>query len=441
MNIPEEFLNAIEILIDKRMQNTAQIYTGRVIGFSGSKCVVNINGRNQIVQFYGSAPTVNSMYRVFVPQNNMSMAFIITGGDGSSPTPTPEATDYNALKNLPSINNITLSGNKNSGQLNLYGNGNPPPYPVTSVNEQTGVVVLDANDIGAYTKEEVSSLLLKKPNPNLLDNWYFGNPVNQRGKTSYAGVAAYTIDRWKLTYDTNITINDGYITLSGYWDMGQPIDKASTPIPDGTVVTFSVLLRNKSATAAFRYGFTNNSNNEHYAYIDEASTIGDKWTLFTLTTTLEKSANNWQACLMFVGKTGSVDILAAKLELGSQQTLAHQDADGNWVLNEIPNYGEQLARCQRYFIPDQQRDCYGRYSGNSFYVVCPTPVSLRTMPTISISAMGQVVDRNGIGHSVNGISPVVLGDSSVLLVVTIVDTSVSGPAVLMDAHFSLSADL
>ena len=63
------------------------------------------------------------------------------------------------------------------------------------------------------------------------------------------------------------------------------------------------------------------------------------------------------------------------------------------------------------------------------------------MPTISISAMGQVVDRNGIGHSVNGISPVVLGDSSVLLVVTIVDTSVSGPAVLMDAHFSLSADL
>ena len=40
---------------------------------------------------------------------------------------------------------------------------------------------------------------------------------------------------------------------------------------------------------------------------------------------------------------------AAKLELGSQQTLAHQDADGNWVLNEIPDYGEQLARCQRYF--------------------------------------------------------------------------------------------
>ena len=42
--------------------------------------------------------------------------------------------------------------------------------------------------------------------------------------------------------------------------------------------------------------------------------------------------------------------LAAKLELGSQQTLAHQE-NGVWVLNEIPNYGEQLRRCQRYLRP------------------------------------------------------------------------------------------
>lgn len=440
MNIPEEFLNAIEILIDKRMQNTAQIYTGRVIGFSGGKCVVNINGRNQIVQFYGSAPTVNSMYRVFVPQNNMSMAFIITGGDGSSPTPTPEATDYNALKNLLSINNITLSGNKNSGQLNLYGNDNPPPYPVTSVNGQTGVVVLDANDIGAYTKEEVSSLLLKKPNPNLLDNWYFGNPVNQRGKTSYAGAAAYTIDRWKLTYDTNITINDGYITLSGYWDMAQPIDKASTPIPGGTVVTFSVLLRNKSATAAFRYGFTNNSNNEHYAYIDEASTIGDKWTLFTLTTTLEKSANNWQACLMFVGKTGSVDILAAKLELGSQQTLAHQDADGNWVLNEIPNYGEQLARCQRYYWQGPT-GAYGYVTGTTAKLYFPTPVTMRTNPVITEILKGAIAFAGGATAGFTSLTSATASGNVLIVETTLPSSTNLSPCSLVDCSYGFSADL
>ena len=40
-------------------------------------------------------------------------------------------------------------------------------------------------------------------------------------------------------------------------------------------------------------------------------------------------------------------IVAAKLELGDTQTLCHQE-NGVWVLNEIPNYAEELAKCQRY---------------------------------------------------------------------------------------------
>ena len=35
-------------------------------------------------------------------------------------------------------------------------------------------------------------------NPNLLDNWYFADPVNQRGQTSYENTT-YTIDRWLAT--------------------------------------------------------------------------------------------------------------------------------------------------------------------------------------------------------------------------------------------------
>ena len=42
-------------------------------------------------------------------------------------------------------------------------------------------------------------------------------------------------------------------------------------------------------------------------------------------------------------------IKAAKLELGPVQTLARQDADGNWVLNDPPpNFALELAKCQRY---------------------------------------------------------------------------------------------
>ena len=51
---------------------------------------------------------------------------------------------------------------------------------------------------------------------------------------------------------------------------------------------------------------------------------------------------------LIIGFSGSTDnsvtLLAAKLELGDTQTLAHKE-NGVWVLNEIPDFGEQLRRC------------------------------------------------------------------------------------------------
>ena len=38
---------------------------------------------------------------------------------------------------------------------------------------------------------ELRDLINSKPNPNLLDNWYMGNPINQRGQTAYS-----TEDSW-----------------------------------------------------------------------------------------------------------------------------------------------------------------------------------------------------------------------------------------------------
>jgi hypothetical protein len=40
-----------------------------------------------------------------------------------------------------------------------------------------------------------------------------------------------------------------------------------------------------------------------------------------------------------------VEIKAIKLELGTEQTLAHQE-NGAWVLNSVPKYEEQLILCQ-----------------------------------------------------------------------------------------------
>lgn len=145
-----EFLDAIQIMIDKASEKQTKIYNGTVIATGeNNTCSVTVNGKtHQRISYYGKTPTVNQVYRVFVPQNNMSIAFIITEGADITPS---EATDYNDLLNRPQINNVTLSGNKTAKDLGLYGTSNPPSYPVTSVNSKTGNVVLTQDDVGDGT--------------------------------------------------------------------------------------------------------------------------------------------------------------------------------------------------------------------------------------------------------------------------------------------------
>lgn len=66
-------------------------------------------------------------------------------------------SDYAELENKPQINGVALEDNKTSEDLSLYGDGNPPPYPVTSVNNKTGAVRLTASDVGAISELPVAS--------------------------------------------------------------------------------------------------------------------------------------------------------------------------------------------------------------------------------------------------------------------------------------------
>ena len=76
-------------------------------------------------------------------------------------------------------------------------------------------------------------------NPNLLDNWYFGNPVNQRGQTSYSKAWIYTIDRWQVSQNTTLTVNNGSVSLNGgYWF--EPLEEIVDALR-GRTVTISLL--------------------------------------------------------------------------------------------------------------------------------------------------------------------------------------------------------
>ena len=171
----QELIESIGLMIEKGMESNTNIYTGVVKSVDGKRAVVTVNGQNQNVSIATADVSSGNVVRVFVPKGNMSAAFIIkaeaSGGGGTT------TAAYGDLTGKPRINGVTLVDNKTSKELNLYGTDNAPPYPVTSVNGQTGdvtisaggnvdsvngktgVVVLSASDVGAQPTITVNGII------------------------------------------------------------------------------------------------------------------------------------------------------------------------------------------------------------------------------------------------------------------------------------------
>ena len=201
-------------------------------------------------------------------------------------------------------------------------------------------------------------------NRNLLDNWYFGNPVNQRDVSGTISSAGYFLDRWKLV-SGSVTINTDGITLNG--TMQQVLETA----PVGTV----------TASALTQAG---------------VGEVVPTYNSATKTVTVTAAGKK---------------LVAVKLELGSQQTLAHQ-VGGAWELNEIPDYGEELTKCMRYLqIIATPYDTSGNgvaigYANNAvdLWVPIPLAVPMRISPTTTIPTGG--VSLFKVGKTSNALKDV-----------------------------------
>ena len=264
-----------------------------------------------------------------------------------------------------------------------------------------------------HTGQKIDDTIDYVCNPNLLDNWYFGNPVNQRGQTEYTE-SGYTFDRW-LLYQWNATSIACSVATNGLRVYGESSGSCSTSIKQfveglkaGCQVTASVLVTDFTAGVAV-YLFIRTNSGVRLAHVRFS-----KPGLYSVTTTLP---DNFEGNLTIeIGQGGSdggngntdFTVLAIKLELGSQQTLAHQDANGNWVLNEIPDYGEQLRRCQRYFVnfnpykmawfampPAVASNTTQAYSGITL------PVAMRAQPVVSYG--GNIAISQDADHAVTAI--------------------------------------
>lgn len=248
-------------------------------------------------------------------------------------------------------------------------------------------VTLTGENIAASTTDStpISGAVKYRTNPNLLDNWYFGRPLNQRGQTELASGNwdKYFIDRWIASSpDHAYTITDDGIKISNMQHKYAQIWRQNLERMEKRTYTLSFLLKN---IGLLSITFTPQGSDYTEQTLDGGfivSFISD-----------DNLANPAIRLLDSTSVTVSdVTLLAAKLELGDTQTLAHKE-NGVWVLNEIPDFGEQLRRCQRYAVDDNYHTTVGQlnYDGDTYYISVQFPCVMRTTPVITlkeISAIG-----------------------------------------------------
>lgn len=207
-------------------------------------------------------------------------------------------------------------------------------------------------------------------NPNLLNNWYFPDPVNQRGQTVYTETG-YTIDRWycdcTVEYPAKITA-DG-MALSGKVPIYQRFER--NRLVPGRTYTISLLTAD-GMLVSYREKIPL-SNGSITGVVDG----------FTLKFTRSNKYDELQ--LSYSGGIKEHVFIAAKLEAGPFQTLASKKGE-HWILRDAPpEKALELAACQRYAVPAkaETRFAGSTMSSNRVRFFIPLPNTMRTNPAIS----------------------------------------------------------
>lgn len=288
-----------------------------------------------------------------------------------------DASDVGALPDGTVIPSKTSDLTNDSGFVNAAGAATAAP--VQSVNGQTGAVTISVPSASSSgtpamdgtanrgssdeyaradhvhptdTTRAAAAELATYVRPNLLDNWYFVGggsqlgygifPINQRGQTVYTtpSSAGYNIDRWQALSNVTVTINSDNVTPkrngADTWGLFQTFGGGF----EGKTITFSALIKTISGSARLQISYEHEGT-IYYLASKDITAAGVTSVTFTALSSYSK--------LHFVFWLGSTDttlqIQAAKAELGTTQTLAHQES-GVWVLNEVPDYAKQLIACQ-----------------------------------------------------------------------------------------------
>lgn len=235
-----------------------------------------------------------------------------------------------------------------------------------------------------WSGEEIDRRLLNAAGRNLLDNSWWARKeaiVNQRGQLEYTG--GYGIDRWESANCTILILDRGVKIISnlgkraywsqimeGYWLLEHQVT-CSVFCADGTLFTWTIYLKTPNPFPT----------SKAQIYSNHSGRISlEVWI----------TPSNQSISFQFNTRENVTEvILALKLEPGPISTLCRKDAAGNWVLNDPPpDYGLELAKCQRYqlvLMGSQFNQFVGIgycYAVGELLAFFPTPVTLRSIPTI-----------------------------------------------------------
>lgn len=184
-------------------------------------------------------------------------------------------------------------------------------------------------------------------------------------------IAAASIDEVNAILKPNLFINPLLQIWQRYpsgWS-GVPVNRY---LADGWRVLSSNGAKTNNLIPAAPYGMTNVAGGPNCSisqFLENAAQFnGLQMTCSVLKIAIDGSQSFVTATKTASGWIDSTDILAffgtssqwrwvnsgetligAKLEVGSRQTFAHKNTDGSYTLNEIPEVGKELARCQRRY--------------------------------------------------------------------------------------------
>lgn len=200
---------------------------------------------------------------------------------------------------------------------------------------------------------------------NLLDNSDFRNPINQRGITSGATVAAwsYSIDRW-----LNYTGSAGAMTFTNegirysFSNLQQPIPPT---VKTGTVVT---------AAAKWSDG----------TLLTATGTItrGTAWTWF--------HSDAAGGCQIGVADQGNSNSVHVSIVSGEKTLVWAALYEGAYTAETLPEYhykgyAAELAECMRYFRGETHYALYCYADTYTFGFDLETP--MRVAPTVNIKSL------------------------------------------------------